>query len=83
MVAMLDALAAADPGGFTFGSALPYARKLLAVIRAFRLRAERIEAQWKMSQNRSRADRLGVVAALRGEGRSEVADLVEATLKPK
>ena len=53
---------------------------MFAGIRAFRLRGERIEAQWKMSQNRSATDRTAVVAALRGEGRGEVADLIAETL---
>jgi predicted FMN-binding regulatory protein PaiB len=35
-----------------------------------------------MSQNRSIADRQGVIAALRGQGEDDVAALVEATLPP-
>ncbi len=60
------------PGSFMDG--------MMRGIRAFRLRSERIEAQWKMSQNRSAADRAGVIAALRAQGSDDVADLVAATL---
>lgn len=49
-------------------------------IRSFRLVATRIEAQWKMSQNRSIDDRLGVIAGLRSQGLHDVAREVEATL---
>ncbi len=84
MVAMLDALAAGDPGRFAVGSLPePYAGRMMRGIRAFRLRAERVEAQWKMSQNRSAEDREGVIAALRRGGQEEVATLIEATLPPR
>lgn len=36
----------------------------------------RIEGKWKMSQNRSEADRVGVVSGLRADGLDAVADLV-------
>jgi transcriptional regulator len=80
----LDALAAGDPGGFALG-ALPgqFRERMLAGIRAFSLSADRVEAQWKMSQNRSPADREGVIAALRGQGDQgsrAVADLIAETL---
>lgn len=45
----------------------------------------RIEAKWKMSQNRSETDRAGVVAGLQAEGGAEsaaVARLVGENLKP-
>ena len=57
-----------------------YRDGMLKAIRGFRLRAERIEAQWKMSQNRSTADREGVISALRAQGENAAADLVAATL---
>lgn len=57
-----------------------YRRAMLKGIRAFRLRPERIEAQWKMSQNRSAADRRRVIAALRAQGDEAVAALIEETL---
>ena len=78
---MLRALARGDPGGFDLDELESGFRDgLLAGIRGFRLWAERIEAQWKMSQNRSAADREGVVAALRASGEHAVADLVAGTL---
>jgi transcriptional regulator len=79
--AMLRALAVHDPERFDL-DALPdkFRAAMIAGIRAFRLPAQRIEAQWKMSQNRSPADRQGVVAALRRQGEAAVADLIEATL---
>lgn len=83
IAAMLRALGAHDlgfdmdalPGGYRAG--------MIAGIRAFSLLPERVEAKWKMSQNRPAADRLGVIAALRSAGdplAGEVADLVAATL---
>jgi len=57
-----------------------YMAGMMRGIRAFRLRSERIEAQWKMSQNRSIADRQGVIDALRAQGSHDVADLITATL---
>ena len=81
VAASLHALAVHDPGKFDVDALeAGYRRAMFKGIRAFRMRATRIEAQWKMSQNRSVADRQGVIAALRAEGRDEVADLVMATL---
>ena len=81
--AMLRALAVHDPERFDL-DALPdkFRAAMIAGIRAFRLPAQRIEAQWKMSQNRSPADRQGVIAALRKQGEAAVAELIEATLPP-
>lgn len=81
--AMLRALAVHDPERFDL-DALPdkFRASMIAGIRAFRLPAKRIEAQWKMSQNRSPADRQGVAAALRRLGNEPVAELIEATLPP-
>ncbi len=79
--AMLDQLAQSDPGGFDHRDlSEKYRTMMLNGIRSFRLPAARIEAQWKMSQNRSVADREGVIAALRAQGQGDVADLVAATL---
>ncbi|MBV9811882.1 MAG: FMN-binding negative transcriptional regulator [Acetobacteraceae bacterium] len=77
----LHALAAADPARFDHAT-LPdtFRRGMLAGIRAFRLTGTRTEAQWKMSQNRSVRDRMGVIAALRARGETEVADLIAQTL---
>jgi transcriptional regulator len=43
---------------------------------AFRLPITRLQGKWKMSQNRSAADREGVASGLRADGKPEVADLV-------
>ena len=81
IAAGLRAVGAHDSAGFSLDALSEgFRARMIAGIRAFRLRPERIEAQWKMSQNRSRADRKGVVAALRARGEDAVADLVEATL---
>lgn len=42
----------------------------------FALPIAKLEGKWKMSQNRSAADRAGVVAGLEAEGRADVAILV-------
>ena len=81
MVAMLDALAADDPQRFAFGQLPPdYAGRMMNAIRAFRLRAVRVEAQWKLSQNRSARDRERVIGALRERGQDDIAALIAATL---
>ncbi len=78
---MMRAAARDDPGGFDIDALEPrYREAMMNGVRSFRLRAERIEAQWKMSQNRSIADRELVIAALRARGEHAVADLVAATL---
>ena len=78
---ILRDLAVQDPEKFDL-DALPeqFRKSMVAGIRAFRLPAERIEAQWKMSQNRSPADRINVAAALRAQGDAAVAELIEETL---
>jgi transcriptional regulator len=83
MAAMLRDLARDDPNRFDL-DALPgkFRDAMMDGIRAFRLRSTRIEAQWKMSQNRSAADREGVIAALRQSGQDAVAGLIAATLPP-
>jgi transcriptional regulator len=62
---ILDALALLDPAGFRLAH-LPadYRQRMLRGIRSFWLLPTRVETQWKMSQNRSVADRKGVIAAL-------------------
>ena len=78
---ILRGLSAHDPAGFDMDAlASDYLAGMLRGIRAFRLRSTRIEAQWKLSQNRSVADREGVIAGLRSEGQHATADLVAATL---
>jgi transcriptional regulator len=84
IAARLDALAADDPGGFTRAT-LPadFRARMVAGIRAFRLVPDRVEPQWKMSQNRSPADREGVIAALEAQGdprSAQVAALIAETL---
>lgn len=83
MTTMLRDLARDDPNHFDM-DALPakFRDAMMDGIRAFRLRSTRIEAQWKMSQNRSAGDREGVIAALRQSGQEAVADLIAATLPP-
>lgn len=80
----LQALAAYDPVGFRVDAMEPgFKARMLAGIRAFRLVPGRVEAQWKVSQNRGVADRQGVITALRARGdaaSAEVAALIEATL---
>ncbi len=74
---MLDLLAAEDPGQFDVRTLTErYRDAMFAGIRSFRLVATRIEAQWKMSQNRSVDDRLGVIAALRAQGQDDVATII-------
>lgn len=51
----------------------------LAAITGFTLAIETIEGKWKMSQNRPEADREGVIAGLREEGKDEIAALIVAS----
>jgi transcriptional regulator len=44
---------------------------LVGAIVAFRLRIRRLDGKFKLSQNRSRDDRVRVVAALKAEGYAE------------
>ena len=81
VAAMLRGMAADDPEGFDVDALEPeYRRAMFAGISAFRLVPDKVEAQWKMSQNRSVADRSSVITALRGQGDEAVAALIEATL---
>ena len=46
-------------------------RKLIGGIVAFRMPVARMDAKFKMSQNKTAGDRAGVIAALRGSGRAD------------
>ncbi len=80
MRAMLRTLSTHDPAFSLDALPADYMAGMMRGIRAFRLRSERIEAQWKMTQNRSIADRRSVAGTLRAQGSDEVAELIEATL---
>jgi transcriptional regulator len=56
----------------------PYVAAQIKGIVGVEIPIDRIEGKWKVSQNRSEADRAGVVAGLRGEGASAgaIAELV-------
>ena len=58
-----------------------YIGKMLRAIVGIEIAVERIEGRWKMSQNRSEADRLGVAAGLQQIG-SEEARAVAALVQP-
>lgn len=78
---MLVDMAAADPAGFDLhGLPDKYRAAMYNGIRGFRMVATKVEAQWKMSQNRSVEDRTRVIAALRAQGNDPVADLIAETL---
>ena len=51
---------------------------LIRQIVAFRIEITRIEGKRKLNQNRSAADRAGVIRALEGSGRSDDQDIAEA-----
>jgi transcriptional regulator len=78
---MLVDMAKDDPKQFDIHALSDkYRTAMFHGIRAFRLVATKIEAQWKMSQNRSVEDRTRVIAALREQGNDPVADLIAETL---
>jgi transcriptional regulator len=78
---MMRGAAIDDPAGFDVDAMDPkYRTAMFNGVSAFRLVPDRVEAQWKMSQNRSVADRLSVIEALRGQGNHAVADLIAGTL---
>jgi transcriptional regulator len=84
ITADLQGLAAADPKQFQIDT-LPdsYRARMIAGIRAFRIIPVKVEAQWKMSQNRNATDRKRVVAALEAQADSmsrQVAALIANTL---
>ena len=80
----LQGMAADDQNGFSVEAMEPgFRRRMMAGIRAFTLTPRTVQAQWKMSQNRSAQDRQQVVAALRAQGDAgsrDTAALIEATL---
>ena len=81
-VPMLDQMAEHDPGQFDVRDlGDKYRQMMFNGIRSFRLRATKVEAQWKMSQNRSIEDRQRVIAALRASGQVDVAREIEQTLR--
>jgi transcriptional regulator len=51
---------------------------LIRQIVAFRIEITRIEGKRKLNQNRSAADRAGVIRALEGSSRSDDQDIAEA-----
>ncbi len=78
----MDAMAAMDPHRFRVGQLEDgYRARMFAGVRAFTLVPTKVEAQWKMSQNRSAEDRRRVAAALRAGGEDGTAALIEATLR--
>jgi transcriptional regulator len=84
IAADLQGMAAADPKQFQLAD-LPetYRARMVAGIRAFRITPTKVEAQWKMSQNRNAADRKSVVAALEAQAdglSKQVAALIANTL---
>ena len=73
--AILDALVqrfeATRPAPWTFAMPARQRDALVAAIVPFRMRIKRIEAKFKLSQNRSAADRAGVIEALDAEDHAE------------
>jgi len=58
---------------------------LMGAIVSFRMRIRRVDAKFKLSQNRSSDDRARVIAALRAEGRAEAgetADWMQSYARP-
>lgn len=80
-LAQLGRLFARFDGGRPLPTDAAKARRMVGGIVSFRMPVERIEAKYKMSQNKTAADRAGVVAGLRATGRAEdraVADWMQA-----
>jgi transcriptional regulator len=67
----------ADPWAVEDAPAAFIAAQLKGIV-GFTLTLTRLEGKWKMSQNRTAADRAGVVAGLRGAGREDLAAQVGA-----
>ena len=87
--AVVDALVERFEGGrdapWRFAMAAPQRDAMLGAIVAFRIPIDRFDAKLKLSQNRPRADRTGVIAALRAEahpGAAETAAWMEAFANP-
>lgn len=63
----------------------PFVERMLGQIVGFRLRIDRLEGKWKMSQNHPAERRVKVIRALEtrgGEDALAVAEMVRAALKP-
>jgi transcriptional regulator len=58
----------------------PFIASQLHAIVGIELPIERLEGKWKLSQNRPREDRAGVVAGLRAEGQDALSQLVAERL---
>ncbi len=65
----------ADPWAVT-DAPEPFVAGQLKGIVAFRMPITRLQGKWKVSQNRTEADRAGVVAGLTAEGAPEMAGLI-------
>jgi transcriptional regulator len=84
---ILDRTVAAYEAAFTYEWQPPegdFIPTLMRQIVGFEIPIERLQGKMKLSQNRSRADREGVVAGLRGQGEPEgvaVAELMAARLQ--
>jgi transcriptional regulator len=60
-----------------------YVEGMLKAIVAFEMPITRIEASWKLSQNRSEADRTGTVEGLRSRGSAVAEEMTKAMDSPK
>ena len=58
-----------------------YVRKMLGGIVAFAIEIEKIEAKYKLSQNRSKLDQSGVIEGLQTSGRSDAASIMHEMVK--
>lgn len=78
---------AARAGPWRVDDAPPaYIEQMLGAIVGVEIAVARLEGKWKMSQNRTVEDRIGVVAGLRAQSGAEtdaVAALVDATIGPE
>jgi transcriptional regulator len=54
--------------------------KMRQAIVGFEIEITQLQGKWKLGQNRTRADREGAIAGLRGADATELADLMEGTL---
>lgn len=66
----------AEPWAVTDAPA-DYIQSHLKGIVGFKLTIARVEGKWKLSQNRSREDRLGVIAGLRQDAEPPESDIAE------
>jgi transcriptional regulator len=85
MDALVHRFEAARAAPWTFERDKHERDALMRAIVTFRMRIRRMDAKFKLSQNRSRDDRARVIAALRGEGypeSSETADWMDLYASP-